>query len=455
VVASVIFLSAALFSLLSAVTLMSIFSVYVCRIVQVQMKANVNVNVNVNVKEVPSAKKKKNIARSVSETEMKMTRKNSNDNDNRDLFSRHELPPDLMLHICNYLTARDVTVISSVNQSSRQLIDGDDCNSGSSSDGSDGDEIWTLLWKRDYGNVLLEWDIGRQAFQRSLNHYHSKTQAQVGRGRSISLASSLSSSSSLEQQIQTVIFRHGGHGGGAKHFYFHFQQSFLNYILAGHNSPSLCLMGIHGHIFDFTDFAPSHPGLSDPIILEGGRDVTLWFEDHRHSTVARVLARKLCVLVDKSCMKNMNINNRMNRNSSTDKTDTSGTCGLCRIPQPASKQAKLERRKLLEKSNTTPPPMHDIRDVKLGLDAILPLATFSTPRRPLTLCNMREEYEHGKERAEAWASRYRHDKVKGKGASASTNKCGMRVYYDPFAGEWKGWYSDPHWNPIFCDIDFD
>ena len=32
-------------------------------------------------------------------------------------------------------------------------------------------------------------------------------------------------------------------------------------------------------------------------------------------------------------------------------------------------------------------------------------------------------------------------------------RCSMRVYYDPFVAEWRGWYSDEHWTAIFCDMD--
>ena len=64
-----------------------------------------------------------------------------------------------------------------------------------------------------------------------------------------------------------------------KEFYFQFQYSFVDYILACHNTHTKCLTGIHGqHIIDFTDFAPSHPGFSEPIVIKGGRDVMEYFE---------------------------------------------------------------------------------------------------------------------------------------------------------------------------------
>mmetsp|Transcript_37298 Transcript_37298/g.41218 ORF Transcript_37298/g.41218 Transcript_37298/m.41218 type:complete len:149 (-) Transcript_37298:141-587(-) len=84
-------------------------------------------------------------------------------------------------------------------------------------------------------------------------------------------------------------------------FYFEFQQYYIAYVLKGYNTPSQCFMGLHGHILNFTGFAPYHPRLSEPIVVECGRDVTTLFEEIRHSRTARRIGRKLCVIIDKSC----------------------------------------------------------------------------------------------------------------------------------------------------------
>ena len=36
----------------------------------------------------------------------------------------------------------------------------------------------------------------------------------------------------------------------------------------------------------------------------------------------------------------------------------------------------------------------------------------------------------------------------GNGNGNGNCRCSMRVYYDPFVAEWRGWYSDEHW-PIY------
>ena len=55
----------------------------------------------------------------------------------------------------------------------------------------------------------------------------------------------------------------------------------MDYVLAGHNAHTKCLLGIHGHIINFTDFSPCHPEFSEPrIVVEGRRDdVMEYFED--------------------------------------------------------------------------------------------------------------------------------------------------------------------------------
>ncbi len=59
-----------------------------------------------------------------------------------------------------------------------------------------------------------------------------------------------------------------------KLFFSVFELSWLDWVLAGCNSESLCLVGIHGSIFDVTQFLDKHPGSPDTLMEKSGRNST-------------------------------------------------------------------------------------------------------------------------------------------------------------------------------------
>jgi hypothetical protein len=107
-----------------------------------------------------------------------------------------ELPPDVHVHIVSFLHPRDVVTLSCVCKKYRNVID-DPTNLTCAN-------VWKSLWKRDYSWLIEEWNIGKQAFERS-NCTHWKF---------------------------------------SKEFYFRFGQSYLNYVLAGCNTYEQCLVGM-------------------------------------------------------------------------------------------------------------------------------------------------------------------------------------------------------------------
>ena len=201
-----------------------------------------------------------------------------------------------------------MTTIACINRASKVLVDGisgGTCSGSISSDTScdvntrSGTTIsgalWSSLWLRDYGSVLLDWDVSRNAFQKSLASQPNSNLDSNSNASDVEITARITVAKLIQDSIESMV--------KPKELYFQFQYSFVDYVLAGHDAPTKCLMGIHGHIIDFTDFAPSHPGLSEPIVVEGGRDVTEYFEDVTilHSKSARAIARKLCLVVDRSC----------------------------------------------------------------------------------------------------------------------------------------------------------
>ena len=163
----------------------------------------------------------------------------------------HHLAPDVHVHIASFLHPKDVVSLSCVSRSYRAVVD----ESGTSR------AIWRTLWERDYAWVVNLWPVGKEALRRS----------------------------ALEGPFHVD-----------KDFYFSFGQVWLNYILAGRNTMTSCMVGLHCHIFDITSFLDAHPGSPDTLMVHSGRDSTRFFEDMGHSLVARRLAKKLCVLVDLS-----------------------------------------------------------------------------------------------------------------------------------------------------------
>ena len=121
--------------------------------------------------------------------------------------------------------------------------------------------LWKVLWFRDYAWLVQSWEVGVEARKRS----RCKDRP-------------------LDEQL-----------------YFEFGQTYINYLIAGHNSIRDCLVGLHGNIYDITAFLDIHPGSPETIQIHAGREATRHFEDIAHSMAARRRAMALCAVVDLSC----------------------------------------------------------------------------------------------------------------------------------------------------------
>lgn len=168
------------------------------------------------------------------------------------------LPPDIHVHIASFLHPRDVVRLACVSKAYFNITH--DSNNITSA------AIWKTLWNRDYAWIVLKWKIGKLALERSNCTKWSYN----------------------------------------KDFYFLFGQSYLDYVLAGHNTFESCLVGIHSHIYDITPFLFSHPGSPDTLMVHSGGDATRFFDDMGHSTGARKLAMSMCVVVNRSVQSDNN-----------------------------------------------------------------------------------------------------------------------------------------------------
>jgi hypothetical protein len=169
------------------------------------------------------------------------------------------LPSDAQIVIFSYLPPADVLAFMCTNKAGRCLLD--DCDStAAKGDDSGGVHvknsdtallIWKTLFHRDYSWVLSDWDIGIEAFQRSMANYHCRHQRQQPSPKAgkvfrhllstivdseLPFGSMMAASSSIHPSTSM------------KDFYFIFSETWLNYTIAGCNSPEKCFIGLHGKL---------------------------------------------------------------------------------------------------------------------------------------------------------------------------------------------------------------
>lgn len=264
-----------------------------------------------------------------------------------------ELPPDVQLNILSFLHPKDIVSFSGTSKACQEIVDGE---------GPTTVALWKTLWERDYGWIIHSWEVGRQAYLRSRKDMAT-------------------------DQV---------HG---KEFYFRFGLSYINYVLAGQNKQEKCLVGLHGNVYDMTDFVLKHPGSPDTLLVHAGRDSTVFFDDMDHSRYARKVAKEYCIVVDLTYQYN-------------------GSHG---IKPTAAFQADR------------PTPAVRVAD---------PVITkrIRKPRRRNTLARVFGEFHH-----EQW--QFKQDFIQE--MKSNSNVLHSNMFYDPFREEWTGWYTSKDFETVF------
>jgi Cytochrome b5-like Heme/Steroid binding domain len=301
-----------------------------------------------------------------------------------DRLATSDIPTAVLAGICSYLHPRDVLQLTCLNKAAaRQYAS---------------NMIWKQLWYRDFGNVLLQWHVGRQALNKSLLQTASAT------AKPQQPSSSRPQAHNLEFRLSQHLDQLGHGSGGLRDFYFLFGETYLNYLLAGRNSVDKqdCFLGLHGHILDFAPFASYHPGLIEPVLRECGQDATEFFESLPHSRGARSVARKLVVMVNRGCL-------------------SGNSCGL-ELQSPSS-----QLRKLLRASNSRPLCMEDSKE-------LFPMHPDSPGKRPCTLSRIRTQWDCFKKEKEQVTMQNHRFWRPPFGTDPS-----WRTYYDPICQEWIEW----------------
>ena len=263
------------------------------------------------------------------------------------------LPPDVQIHILTFLTPMDVTRLACVSREFRHAMDGKPCQRiSSSSSGNDekywdggefSDMLWLALWKRDYALIMTKYKYGLQALNQSFNMLKAQSSKSSKRRPNLIAPGLLAlfEEAGIETDLippQEIDAKNIGTSHNRlmkmKEFYFLFQQTWLLYLIAGHANFDSCLIGLHGHLFDMTDFLEDHPGSPETLLMQSGRDATVFFESMGHSSSARTLAlslsRAFVGIVDWGCCR-QHVARRRSRSRSQGQEDLMKVDGLGRV----------------------------------------------------------------------------------------------------------------------------
>jgi len=289
-----------------------------------------------------------------------------------------EVPPDVHVHIASFLHPRDVVTLSCVSKSYNSITH-DPKNMTSAA-------IWKTLWDRDYSWIVFKWNIGKQALERS----------------------------NCKQWEYS------------KDFYFLFGQSYLDYVLAGHNTLQSCLVGIHSNIYDITPFLLRHPGTPDTLMVHSGRDATCFFDDMGHSLGARRLAMSMCVVVNRSAQSG------------------NEECGL--FPTIHTKFQEENDGQQDEGSRRLPSRLENGEDNLVAMRRVRRAKTTRFSRIMAngggTLHQMRTRFLEEREKV-----RSRNRRKYSNDSSILGHE--VYTYFDPFTRRWRIWYTDTDLETIY------
>lgn len=354
-------------------------------------------------------------------------------NDELSSVSVLNLPQDSHIHILSFLHPRDVVTFACTSKGARFIVDDETV-------GECGDStsllLWKELWKRDYAWIISEWDVGQEALIRSMGQTGdidlSKRKSRFQRMSSVfkHLESSMVENSIDEEDLLPCSDRKYDLTFGdsdevkathlsMKDFYFIFGQTWMNYTLAGQSTSSRCLVGLHGHVYDITNFYEQHPGSPETLLVQSGRDATGFFEDLGHSVGARKMAMTMCIILDRSCVVGAN---------------NGKGCGLLRTGEKSSTKTPSERKL----------PKASWARTKTARNSI-PMAR-SKPRRPGNLCRVRSKLDREERRAQIEAEKWLSRTLTRDGILGN-----IHVYYDAFVGRWMLWYTDLEFQPVYVD----
>ena len=290
------------------------------------------------------------------------------------------MPLDIWTQISSFLHPKDVITVSMVNRILKNFI-------------LSNEVLWYTLWKRDYSVLLTNWDVGQKVLERSLPWNCPlilETHLQ-----------SLLPPSTIIVGLTPTGTTTNSRRGSMMDFYFQFGQSWMNHFLAGYTGGDnrKCFTGLHGHVFDITNFMHSHPGSLETLIVHaGGKDASQFFEDVGHSKAARRMANSQLLAIF----------NPWTVSSTTTTTATS---------------LQINTNRSLNHESSALPMARQARPIKSG-----------------TLHRIWKQYQKEQHLAHKTAQTTHHHTL----ILGHTN-----VYFDSLRGKWYSWYLNLEMEPIF------
>lgn len=328
------------------------------------------------------------------------------------------LPSETQIAVFSYLHPQDLLNYICTNKKGARMLN-DDTSSGNELSSSENDTamlIWKELFERDYAWILKDWHIGKEALQRSIDLLSLEESRHVSSGSNGAVMNHILSAaggkySQDEMRYPPIT--------SMKEFYFTFSETWLNYTIAGCNSTNKCLIGLHGHVFDISNFVNQHPGSTETLLLQAGRNATVFFETMGHSLGARRLALTMCAVINGQCIQ---WDNRDNRHIvAVNAAEEYNSCGLIR---PSC--AAIQSRKLLP-------------------GFLIPRKR-CTSRTSIGLTRIRQKLGREEQAELAKADRW------GRTVLQRGNLFGgVQVYFDPICSKWRWWYTDLNFDPVYTE----
>ncbi|KAL7468537.1 hypothetical protein ACHAXS_008774 [Conticribra weissflogii] len=356
-------------------------------------------------------------------------------------------PLDAHISICSYLAPQDLLSFTCTCRSARDMLeDGVAVTgqrlprrgslNGKNNVNNEATLIWKMLFLRDYSWVISEWEIGQDALRRSVKSYQNQglllldtygidsTTEQNKKMDSVlhhllpllmrSSRNEISVSSSNRGSVgETIPATHIiSPPLSMKEFYFTFAETWLEYTIAGCNTTEKCFVGLHGHVFDISNFVEQHPGSTETLLLQAGRDATVFFESMGHSLGARKLASSMCAVVNRETIR---------WDSHLDSSTFSSLHSSWGLMKPSNHEVKNKMIPgfLIPRKRSRPRSLGGLQRIRKRL---------------------MEEKIGELDRATRWG-------LLEMGNHGMFG--GVHVYYDPFCSTWKWWYTDLEFRPVF------
>ena len=179
--------------------------------------------------------------------------------------SHFPIDGDSLLNMIYFLSHSDIGVFTCVSRDWAYLLS-HDC-------------MWEQLWLQRYGEFWISPQVTKIRNMRggSLNW----------QGCAVHKNTSIKDTAHKDTHVSDTYKMAPTQGW--KKFLLEFEACWLDWLLAGLNTRSYCLLGMNDAVYDVTDLIDNHPGSAETLLDHAGGDATMTFQEIGHSTEAVTL----------------------------------------------------------------------------------------------------------------------------------------------------------------------